>query len=263
MNEQQLVSHIEELGLSNKEARVYVACLSIGPSAVQRIADQSGIKRVTTYVILESLIGLGLVSQIIKGKKTYFIAEEPSNLERLLEKREQELVEQKSNFIEVLPELNKLKTVPKEMPEVKFYEGADGVRSLFAGFFSNYKGSSHDIYAFSNVDQVHAFFPELSLNQGNPNRVKFNIRSHIIYTSARGPIYEKTDEASNRDSRFVPTDKYPVTGDISILGDYVIMVSLTGDRPIGITVRNTEMAQAMKAIFDMSWALAGQPDQKY
>jgi len=35
MNDQVLISHIEELGLSNKEARVYVACLSLGASAVQ------------------------------------------------------------------------------------------------------------------------------------------------------------------------------------------------------------------------------------
>src|SRR3954466_8633839 len=113
MNNEQLISHIEDLGLSNKEGRVYVACLSIGPSPVQRIADESGIKRVTTYVILESLVGLGLVSQSIKGKKTYFIAEDPINLERLIDRRAQELKEQKQNFDVILPELQGLKTQPK------------------------------------------------------------------------------------------------------------------------------------------------------
>src|SRR6266851_2346010 len=122
MNDQTLVSHIEELGLSNKEARVYLACLSIGPSSVQRIADESGIKRVTTYVILESLVGLGLVSQSVKGKKTYFIAEDPINLERLISRREQELKEQKQNFNQILPELKTLKTQPKDAPSVKFYD---------------------------------------------------------------------------------------------------------------------------------------------
>jgi sugar-specific transcriptional regulator TrmB len=51
MNEE-LIGQIEELGLSNKEARVYVANLMLGPAGVQQIADASGIKRVTTYVIL-------------------------------------------------------------------------------------------------------------------------------------------------------------------------------------------------------------------
>jgi sugar-specific transcriptional regulator TrmB len=115
MEDQTLISHIEELGLSNKEARIYVSLLTLGPSPVQRIADQSGIKRVTTYVILESLIGLGLVSQSVKGKKTYLIAEDPANLRRLLEKRERELNEQKHNFEQLLPELQGLKVASGEV----------------------------------------------------------------------------------------------------------------------------------------------------
>jgi predicted transcriptional regulator len=256
MNEQQLISHIEELGLSNKEARVYVACLRLGPSVVQRIADQSGIKRVTTYVILESLVGLGLVSQSIKGKKTYFIAEDPNNLERLLEKREVELNEQKHSFEQILPELSKLKTVPKELPEVKFYDSSDGVRSLFANFFAEYQGSSQDLYEISNIDQVHVFFPERTLGRPNPDRVKYNVKSHLIYTSEQGPIYEGADEEGRRESRFVPIEAYPVTSDVSIFGDYVIMISFAEDRPVAVTIRNAELARAMKAVFDMSWTLA-------
>ncbi len=258
MNEHQLISHIEELGLSNKEACVYVACLVLGPSAVQRIADQSGIKRVTTYVILESLVGLGLVSQSVKGKKTYFVAEDPSNLKRLIEKREQELKEQMQNFGQILPALQGLKTVPKELPEVKFYDSSDGVRSVFATFFASYKGSSQDIYAFSNIDQVHAFSPDRSFDKPNPDRIKYHIRSHIIYTSKSGAVYKDTDQEFNRESRFMPADLYPVTGDISIFGDYLIFISFAEDRPIAVTIRNAEMARAMKTIFDMSWKAAEQ-----
>lgn len=258
MNEQQLISHIEELGLSNKEARVYVACLMVGPSPVQRIADQAGIKRVTAYVILESLVGLGLVSQSIKGKKTFFIAEEPINLERLLEKREHELRDQRLNFQQVLPELGRLKAIPKELPEVKFYDGADGVRTLFATFFSSYKGSEKEIFVISNADQLHSFFPERKSGKGNPERVKLGIRSHLIYTSERGPFYHDTDKEGSRDSRFIPLEKYPLSGDISVIGDYVIMISMVGSRPMAVTLRNQDIAAAMRVIFQMTWDMAGQ-----
>jgi len=256
MNDHELISHIEELGLSNKEARVYVAALKLGPSPVQRIADQSGIKRVTTYVILESLVGLGLVSQSIKGKKTYFVAEEPTNLARLLEKREHELKEQKHNFDMVLPQLQSLKSVPKEMPEVKFYDGADSVRSLFADFFASYKGNAQEIYAFSNVDQVHSFSPDRAPSKPNMDRVKHNIHSRLIYTSDQGPIYKVSDAEYKRESRYVPKDEYPVTGDISVFGEYVIMISFADNHPIGLAIRNGEMARSMKAIFDMAWESA-------
>jgi sugar-specific transcriptional regulator TrmB len=82
-------------------------------SGVQLISDQSGIKRVTSYVILESLVGLGLVSQSVKGKKTLFVAEDPTNLERLLQRRQDELGEQQQNLKLLLPKLSTLRSVPK------------------------------------------------------------------------------------------------------------------------------------------------------
>ena len=119
MNED-LVRQVEELGLSNKEARVYIANLMLGAAGVQQIADTSGIKRVTTYVILESLVNLGLVSQTTHAKKTLFNAEAPDNLQRLLEKREQSLRDQKQHLRDLLPHLKKLKTLTKTAPTVKF-----------------------------------------------------------------------------------------------------------------------------------------------
>jgi predicted transcriptional regulator len=252
MNEQ-LVTHIEELGLSNKEARVYVANLMLGPSSVQRIADQAGIKRVTTYVILESLIGLGLVSQSMKGKKTYFVAEDPTNLQRLLDKRQQELADQMQNFEQILPELVGLKTIPKESPNVKFYDGAEGIRGIFATFFSTYAGDVKQTFGVSNLDQLHAFFPEMSATGVNLERTKHNIRSNFLYTTTRGPIYANADKTSNRTSRWVPPEKYLFQGDFSIIGDYIIFLSLASSNPIGITIHSHDIAQGMLALFNLAW----------
>lgn len=258
MNEQQLVSHIEELGLSNKEARVYVACLMTGPAAVQRIADQAGIKRVTAYVILESLVGLGLVSQSIKGKKTLFIAEEPNNLRRLLEKREQELRDQRSNFDQVLPELLSLKALPKESPNVKFYDSADGIRSLYDGLFTTHKSDAKVVYEISNSDQVNRFFADLGAGTANQTRLRAGIHSKFIYTSERGAIYSASDPGSNRESRFIPLETYPIKGTLSILGDFVVMLSLDGHHPMGVSIKSHDMALNMLTIFNMAWGQAEQ-----
>jgi sugar-specific transcriptional regulator TrmB len=253
MNEQ-LISHIEDLGLSNKEARVYVACLLTGPAAVQRIADQSGIKRVTTYVILESLVGLGLVSQSIKGKKTLFIAEDPSNLRRLLEKRAHELEEQQTNFESILPELSKLKAIPKDSPNVRFYDSADGIKTIMSNFIQH--GISDDVdvvYGMSNLDQLYVFFPEIRHAHSNPQRTTAGIRSKFIYTSNEGALLKDSDAASNRESRFFPPDKFPMSGDFTIVGDNVMLLTLNGQHPMGVTIESSELAKGFKAIFSAAW----------
>lgn len=257
MNEQQLISHIEEIGLSNKEARVYVASLKTGPAAVQRIADQAGIKRVTTYVILESLVGLGLVSQSIKGKKTYFNAEEPTNLRRLLDKREQELEDQKVNFEQVLPELTTLKAIPKESPNIKFYDSADGIKTMMNEFLA--KGNRdevHEVCGISNLDQLYVFFPEFKVAAGNPQRKLAGIKSRYLYTSTEGPTLKESDETSNRTSRFLPYDKFPMSGDFTIVGDAIMILSLNGTNPIGLSIESPELAQGFRGIFEAAWMAA-------
>jgi HTH-type transcriptional regulator, sugar sensing transcriptional regulator len=257
MNDQQLISQIEELGLSNKEARVYVASLALGPSSVQRIADHSSIKRVTTYVILESLLGLGLVSQSTKGKKTYFNAEDPTNLHRLLEKREQELKDQRHNFDQILPKLKSLGSMPKDTSTVRFYDSTEGIMTIMNTFLDQGRQPGVDlVYGYSNLDLVFEYFPQIRANMSNPGRTKAGIRSHFLYTSKQGPIMKDGDVGKNRESRWLPPDKFPVLGDFTIVGDNVMMLSLGAQHPIGITVASRELAQGLKILFLAAWEAA-------
>lgn len=256
MNEDLLAS-LEELGLSQKEARVYLANLMIGPASVQRIADQAGIKRVTAYVILESLANLGLASQSTKGKKTYFTSEDPISLRRLLEKKADQVKEQKANFESVLPDLKALKSLTPDAPVVKFYEGVEGIRSIVQTFPQAGKNSGvKEVYGISNLDQVYTVFPEFKAARTNPERVKLGLRSRYIYTTSEGAVLKANDKQSNRESRFVPSDKYPISGDISISGDNVILFSFSGAKPIGVTIKSAEVAKAMKALFEIAWDAA-------
>ncbi len=255
MNEE-LLAQIEELGLSEKEARVYLANLMIGPTNEQKIADQAEIKRVTTYVILESLSNLGLVSKTNQGKKTYFTAEDPVSLHRLLEKKEQQIKEQKTAFESLLPELHSLKNLPSESPNVKFYEGAEAIRSVFSTFFSEHQKEIDKVYGMSNLDQLHEFFPETARELSNPQRVAHKIPSQFVYTSTRGQIYKNADANSMRISRWIPAEEYPFQGDMNVMGNYVVLLSFAAAKPIGIVINSKEIATGMRAIFELAWTAA-------
>ena len=57
-----------EIGLNEKEAKVYLASLELGQSAVQGISSRSGVNRATTYFIIEGLTAKGLISSFHQGK---------------------------------------------------------------------------------------------------------------------------------------------------------------------------------------------------
>lgn len=253
MNEE-LIKQVEDLGLSNKEARVYLANLMLGPAGVQQIADTSGIKRVTTYVILEALVNLGLVSQTTHAKKTLFNAEAPDNLRRLLEKREESLNDQKQHLKELLPELKKLKTLPKSTPSIKFYDGTEGIRTVVKTVIQESKELGvKQVFGISNLDELHSVFPEIAAAETNPDRVNAGIRSQIIYTSERGPIYEHGDSNKLRESRYLSSNDYPIHGDMAIVGDRVVMVSFSGIQPIGVIIQSPELSQMMLSLFKLAW----------
>lgn len=256
MNEQ-LISQVEDLGLSNKEARVYVANLMTGPAGVQQIADASGIKRVTTYVILESLVNLGLVSQTSKAKKTLFNAESPENLRRLLEKKEQSLAEQKQSLGDLIPELKHLTSIPQDAPVVKLYDSAEGIQTLVRDYLSEYvkKHGTKTIYGLSNTDRLREFFPHFT-EGANPDRLAAKIESRMIYTSTEGAVMKGSDESHNRTSRYLPPEKFPMNCDFTIIGDSVVMLSLSGNKPIGIAIQSAEIAEGMRVLFNLSWVAA-------
>ena len=85
MKNQELLAQI---GLSEAEASIYLAALELGESLPKHLAEKAQIKRPTLYKILPDLFAKGLLTQTIKGKRRYLVAEDP---ELLIEKKQSEL----------------------------------------------------------------------------------------------------------------------------------------------------------------------------
>ena len=126
MYEKELVS----LGLSEKEAKVYLAALDLGPETVQKIAQKAGVNRPTAYVQIESLKEKGLMSQFEKGKKTFYVAESPERLSSLLNAFEKELEFKRAETSRILPALLDVFAGAGERPKVRFLEGVEGLKTI-------------------------------------------------------------------------------------------------------------------------------------
>jgi hypothetical protein len=116
-------------------------------------------------------------------------------------------------------------------------------------------------YGVSNLDLLREYFPQIEEEGGNPERIRSGISSKFIYTSSKGPIMKASDAQMNRESRFVPLDKFQLECDISIAGNLIALLSLSSTRPIGITIESEQMAKGMKSFFDLAWQAAADYDK--
>jgi HTH-type transcriptional regulator, sugar sensing transcriptional regulator len=88
------VKDIQNLGLTEKEAKLYLTSLRLGPSSMQTLAAKARIDRGTAYHVAMTLEGKGLFQQIVNGKRPLFGVTTPGELYSYVEFRKREADQQ-------------------------------------------------------------------------------------------------------------------------------------------------------------------------
>jgi len=243
-----MLNELKNIGLSDKEARVYLAMLELGAATVLEIAAKAGINRPTAYVEIEALKKKGLASSQTKGTKKLFIAESPSQLEFVLDREAKEVDAKKSELAKILPELSTLFNLADEKPQVRFFEGKEGLMRMQDEFLKMKGKTTEDI---SSADDVLSVFPS-HVQEYSPRRVDKKIFARLIYTSERGEILSREDTQMLRETRFVSKNELPISIDMTIYDDKIAISALKG-KISGIIVEHREIADSFRAIFNLLW----------
>ncbi len=245
---------LKKIGLSENEARVYLALLEIGSATADEVAKKAGVKRPTTYVQLEALMKMGLVSsfeKIIKkggAGKTYFRAEDPDHLQKIVENENAKAKERASTLKNNLPELSNLFKLSGTRPKVRFFEGKEGLQTMQDEAL---KMKNKQIISIADVDGILKIFPNHPEKHA-PRRVQKGIKSRLIYTSSKGDILGRENKALLRETRFIPVEQFPFTCDLAIYDD-VMSISAFRDKSAGVLIEDRDIANSMRALFELLW----------
>ena len=243
-----MINQLKNLGLSDNEAKVYMAMLELGPATVLEISAKAGVNRPTTYVQIEALKKMGLTSTQTKGKKQLFIAESPEQIEFMIERQKGELEHKKEEFQKFLPELTNLFNLSDSKPQVRFFEGKEGILKIQGEFL---KTRADFICGISDFDSVIELFPSFS-SAYSLKRAEKRIPSKLIYTSSKGSFLEETDKEFLRESKYVSKDKLSLGSDITIFGDKIAILALKG-KISGVIIEHKEMADSLRSVFELLW----------
>ena len=239
---------LNKLGLSEKEAKVYLSALELGPRTVQAIAKKADITRTTAYGHIKSLIKRGLMNSNVRDGKTYFNAEPPENLSLLLEGRKKETAELCSDLQKLMPRLRLLFETTEERPRIKLFEGKEGLKSMVNDFM---KSKFSSVEEFVPLDEAHAFSPPRKGDHRQKIDRKFRkIPMRIIYTSKSEPVLET--KKGLRERRFLPKEKFPFAGSVTIYGNKVALINQK-TTVSGVIIENKEIAEALRTMFNLAW----------
>ncbi len=252
----EFITELKKIGLTDKEAAVYIACLALGPSPVQALARKSKVVRATTYVILEALEKQGLVTEYKEGKKTLFSAEPPRQLMRLLEK-EQEVVAVKRHELEnLLPELQMIIKASGGKPQVRYFEGLEGLRAMRQEMVM-YSQSGDVWHNFTPRDHLDAVFGKDDLLYAK-QRIAKNIHSKTIFSTKSKKLQQEflaMPDAHFSERRSIAPESFLSTSGMTIFRDRIAIGSFSG-KIGGVIVENQSMADMMRSLFELAWLSA-------
>ncbi len=244
---------LENAGLSEKQAKIYFACLELGASKVPEIARKSGVKRTTAYGILDELLSLGLVNISVKGKTKRFQAQEPDVLRHLLEWRKQEIEK-------ILPGLKELFATHHVRPRLQSFEGKTGVKSIFE---DSLKNRSKKIYQIVRVRDFLEFLGEEYAAEYIHRRSKNNITAYALHQKSGDILTELFGKESTqwkRHTRFLPSSVFYASM-IMIYDNKVAMVS-TKKENFGFIIESREFARTLEAYFHFMWSFGSKEPEE-
>lgn len=250
MLNQKLIKNLTEYGLSDTEARVYCAALALDGGPVDKISKRADTNRSSSYAVLERLKEMGLVSQVKKGNKTVFKASQPERLYDLLNERKE--VVQK-----ILPDLKSLFDISRGKPDVRFYEGREGLKTVLNSILDEAK----EILIFGEADSFIKAIPGwteayVEKRAGKNIKVKLILKASPYAVSSIKRIQAaKTKTSELIKVRMLPEAYRINASGFDIYNNKVVLYSFEKQNN-AVVIENNLISDMMRTVFGILWDTA-------
>lgn len=240
-----LTKKLERLGLSEKESLVYLALLEAAFGlSIAIISKKTTIKRSTVYLALESLKKRGLISITKNRNRHVYIAEDP----RIFDEK---IKEQGVYLQEILPELLSITNVLTRKPQIRFFEGVEGIKEVYRDTLQQPKGSEILAWATDNFDEK--FDPLWLTGKYVPSRVAGKIHSRVLAPNTsylRGLAGDNI--AALRNIRLLPPEEATYSVEINLYNKRKVAL-VSPSEQFGIIIESQSVFETLKAIFENAW----------
>lgn len=244
-----LVRVLTNIGLSTNQAMVYLACLKLGSASIWDISEVSGVKRTTCYVVMDDLISKGIASLSRNKKRTIYSVISPNELFFNIKNKQ-------NQFAESLSELNALSNKTQSKPNIRMFEGLEGVKQAYDITLSLPEGSEFIVYGTPDVFYNYTDMMQKYLK----NRVEKKIRVRAISPDKESlEAIIKNNEKELRQIRVLPQNIFDQHTEVCILPDKIIYIAHSEEKPFATVIENLTLSREEKNRFELLWNIAKEP----
>ncbi len=242
-----LLSVLRSIGLDDKEAQLYLCGLHVGSAPASEYAKASRLNRITSYNTLESMVRKGHFTVVKKVRGKFYAPVEPEYL--ALEARKNV-----DTLERTVPELRSLRKAKERKPNVRFFEGWEGVRHVYEHTLT----AKTEIINFANSAVVRRFWPKYD-EEYVAERVKHKIPLRgIAPDDEAGRWVHGEDREKLREIRLVPEKDFDFRNEINVYDDNVAICSFGSSKDMfAVIIESKEVAETQRQIFEMAWRYAG------
>ena len=245
-----MIQHaFEQLGLTARESQLYQTLLQLGPASIRDIAEKSGVNRGAAYEALKQLQSKGVVSYFPKGKRRFFMAENPDILLQLAEDKRASLEKTiESLKTTIIPGLHQQQP-DYHQTNVRYYEGDDGIEWVLRDILNVVAQQEHKEYCVFSSKPIRPYlyrpFPTYT-----KQRVKLGINVKVI------AIGEGGEDAELSQRKWIKTDGAVDASYIAIYPPKCAIISLASNNfPSAVVLESKDIAKAQQIIFNTLWNL--------
>jgi len=232
---------IEEIGLNEHEAKIYLALLKHGQCVISDISKHSSIKRATVYQYIDGLTTRDIIRKTVRGKRIFYYPENPKKLLEILDQR-------RKSLNAIFPDLETLYLSTSSKPTVRFYEGKEGMRSVYRELTQ----TSKTLWSMFSADRYFQVFSEKDGQEFVENIYQNGGQlKDLVQHSKLGTQYVKEKWGGKLAiSKLLPKD-FDFSVDLLIAGDNVAMISF--DNLVAVIIENKGIAQLQVNLLKFIW----------
>lgn len=234
---------LERVGLTEKEAAVYLAVLELGSATGYAIARKSDMKRPTTYMVLEALEHKRLINRVVRSGKTLFTAGTPEILLRDINKKA-ELAKRG------LPHLLALFNANTEKPQVQMFQGKDGIREAVDRVIA-----AKSVRLYGTSGKGLSLYPEAAKDFTRAVlSCELTVKDILADPVAEAKYIEVFKDKPTYEIRLMKPGTI-VQNDFALFGDTILLFSY---RPevFALMITGKDMAAMFESLYDLAWDAA-------